>query len=595
MLPLMRYKNSKGKYTITAFGGVNQSYSKGINELSKAHNMSSSAYPAISSRRGAAQVRETENTICTAGYFDKLYTVEKSGKESGSVYLCTETSQTQISEFATLESGDKERTMEFIKNEILILPDNIIYHTNTSAVKKGSVSETITPASCQEKYKTQSKTSDIMPKPYDVWYSAYLTGNSIVSVSTTYRVSSGSYNFYAFSVSTDFEIGDIVTVKLNVVPSFAIQNTEYFKYKEKMQNGITLKIKDIVKVTHSTPSGNVTECTSLIFDDNAIDMGGYSEIMLLDVTVEKGIPNFTDICSFENRMWGVTHDQIHASKLGDCSEWNDFTTDAYGTLPSSCFKTGVESDGSFTAITAYNGNVLAFKEDCIYKIYGNEPSEYSLTRINCPGVEDGAKNTLAVVSGTLFYKGKSGIYAYNGSSVTLISRFLSIENHTAGYAAGDDRYYYIELYADDRSCLYVYDTMYGIWHITDVEGQLKALTKTDDGIIMAYEDRIMQMEKGECGDWNFTFGFAKKEFESKHICNVLARYTLGQNASAQISLTNKHGTKLLANLKGQADNKPVEICVPVSCSEDAELSFVGNGEFTLISLCIKYKETGIND
>ena len=592
MLPVMRYRNTESRYVITTFGGLNTSFSQSVNELTEAKNMSSEIFPALCSAQKIESVQSTDNIICTAGFFDKLYTVERTDAPSGSVYLKSEGVDKEI---ATFENPSENHIIEFLKDSALIIPENMIYHIKDDKLQKGDVSVTSTQALCKERFKKQSGTDKDMPMPYNTWYSAELKHNSITAISANYSVSSTSYKFYHLSLPNDFEKGDVVTIKMEVKPTNVDKDSAYYDYLEKMANGISVKIKEVVKTRHATPSGTISEITALTFDDYAIDMGGYDDVVVLDVTVEKSIPEFIDICSYENRMWGITKDELCASKLGDASEWNDFTVDSYGTLPSSSFATGVESDGSFTAVTAYNGNVLAFKEDCIYKVYGNEPNEYSLTRINCPGVKKGCHTSLATVNGALYYMSKGGIYCFNGSSAVHISVNLDMSGLSSGSASGDERFYYINMYSDTKNLLYIFDTLRGVWHITDCPPDLKTIVPTDGKIAFVCEKEIMQKSESFCDKWNFALSFAKKEFASKHVCGILLRYYLDEGASFSVKLKNKHGTYVLSETKDSAENKPLSVDIPITCGEDADLIFEGSGKFVLTSLTLRYKETSIKN
>lgn len=595
MLPLMRSKNQAKKYSITAFGGFNPSHSRRINEIAEGLNTSSQNYPALSASKSHSKVRTLADKALTGGYFDELYTLEYSGEESGDIYLCTQNSKTKISSFESLEELSKERTMSFMKDEIFIIPDNVIYYTNTGTVKAGCVSESTSKTSAQKKFEKESLTSDKMPMPYNTWYSSYITHNSIVAMSETYRVSSKSYEFFHLGVSDSFEIGDIVTVKMNVKPIDVTHDDMYKKYVAKMSDGITLKIKDLVLSSHSTPSGNVSEYTEIVFEDNSVDMGGYDDVVVLGITIEKGVPNFVDVCTQDNRMWGVTSNTICSSMLGDSSKWYDFTQDSYGTLPSSCFTTEVDTDGSFTAIIGYNGNILAFKEDCIHKVYGNEPREYVVTRVDCPGVAQGSKDTLAIVGGILYYMGRDGVYAYSGSLPRLITKDILPPGCTATRGGGDERYYYIEVLQNGVKIIYTYDTFHDVWHISQTPNYLKSFVTSPEGQYIITEDSILMMNEDRAKNWIFKYSLGDKEFSSKHICAVSIRYTLGDDAEFILQLENNHSTYLLTKQKGKCQNKWVNLRLPVSCDRDARLTFSGHGDFTLNSLEISYKETGIYD
>ncbi len=595
MLPVMRSKNSMSKYAITAFGGINTGFSQAVNELTQSKNMSSELFPAISTAKGFESMQTFENTICTASFFDKLYTVERTNADSGDIYLRCGDMEKNISSFESPEEIPQNHTIEFLKDSALVIPENVIYHIKEDKLQSGDVSITTTKANCQERFEEQSGRDEEMPMPYNVWYSAELSHNAITAMNKTYYVSSTAYKFYHFSLTSQFEIGDVVTLKMSVKPIDVAQDSAYHAYVDKMANGISLKIKDITKTRHSTPTGTVSEITELIFDDYSIDLGGYDDVVVMTVTVEKSIPKFVDICSFENRMWGVTEKELRTSKLGDASEWNDFSVDEYGTLPSSCFCTEVESDGSFTAVTSYNGNILAFKEDCIYKVYGNEPNEYSLTRINCAGVKKGAHRTVTTVNGSLYYMARGGIYCFNGSSVRCISTNMDISALTAVSASGNERFYVINLKSGSDSFLYVYDTFKGVWHITDCPQNIREIILGESEILFVCENEIFKKSERYCDTWNFALSFAKKEFASKHMCAVLMRYYLEDGASFTVTLKNKHASYTLAQVSQSAENKPLFIDIPVSCSEDADLIFEGKGKFILTSLTVKYKETGIKN
>lgn len=595
MLPILRSKNAEQIMTITNFAGLNSSYSQKVNELSEGVNLSSELYPALSCAKLPEADKLLENKALGGGYFNSLYTLEYSGDESGKIYLCTDNSKTEISSFSSIEEISKERRMAFMKKEILVIPDNIIYHTNTNTVEKGCVSESISSESAQKKFEEQSGTNDKMPMPYNTWYSAYLTGNSIVAMNASYRVSSSSYKYYHFALSDEFKVGDVITLKLSVKPIDASQDDNYRNYRKKMSEGISVKIKDLVKTSHSIPNGTIAEYTEVIFEDNAIDMGGYNEVFVLNATIEKGIPNFVDICTFENRMWGVTADKIHASKLGDSSEWNDFSIDSYGTLPSSCFATEVESDGEFTAIIPYNGNILAFKENCIHKIYGNEPEEYTVTRHNLPGVCKGGKDTLANVGGVLYYMGTKGVYAYSGSQPRLISDNVIKSGSMAAHAGGDERFYYIETVYDGNRNIFVYDTWHRIWHKIAYGEAIIKFVLTPEGMCAVTEKAVIKLNRVVADNWSFELCFGTKEFSSKHVCGVAARYTLKAGGEMKIYLHNRNSKKLVAVAADGRENGTVSMRIPVSCDRDFRLEFKGGGYFEIGSLEVRYRETGIYD
>ena len=66
-------------------------------------------------------------------------------------------------------------------------------------------------------------------------------------------------------------------------------------------------------------------------------------------------------------------DTVYASKLGDPFNWNVFdglSTDSYAV--------DVGSAGDFTACCSYLGYPCMFKEEHIYKVYGDKPSNFQV-------------------------------------------------------------------------------------------------------------------------------------------------------------------------------------------------------------------------
>ncbi|MCQ4771898.1 hypothetical protein NE579_15845, partial [Intestinimonas massiliensis] len=92
---------------------------------------------------------------------------------------------------------------------------------------------------------------------------------------------------------------------------------------------------------------------SITFQDVAFT----SETATGGVMVRRKIPDLEYICESENRLWGCEGHNIHASALGDPTNFFTFagvSTDSYSVA--------VGSDGDFTGCAAYSGDVLFFKE-----------------------------------------------------------------------------------------------------------------------------------------------------------------------------------------------------------------------------------------
>lgn len=134
------------------------------------------------------------------------------------------------------------------------------------------------------------------------------------------------------------------------------------------------------------------------------------------VTVRRDVPDLEWICECGNRLWGAEGQTIYASALGD--PFNFFVFDG---LSTDSFAAAVGTGGAFTGCAAYGGAVLFWKEDCVHKVLGNFPAQYEIYTYHIPGVQDGSGKSLAVINEVLYYKGRDGVYAYDGGTPELVS------------------------------------------------------------------------------------------------------------------------------------------------------------------------------
>ena len=143
---------------------------------------------------------------------------------------------------------------------------------------------------------------------------------------------------------------------------------------------------------------------NLRFYENSftINKGGDTE----ELTVRREVPELDLLCENENRLWGCKGDTIYASKLGDPFNWNVFdgvSTDSYAV--------DVGSAGDFTGCFAYRGYPVFFKEEQIYKVYGDKPSNFQVMSSASLGVEAGSHASLAIAGETLYYLSRVGVVA----------------------------------------------------------------------------------------------------------------------------------------------------------------------------------------
>lgn len=181
------------------------------------------------------------------------------------------------------------------------------------------------------------------------------------------------------------------------------------------------------------------------------------EMPLMDFVVESG-----------NRLWGCRYglsrkgevvNEIYASKLGDFKNWR-----CYMGISSDSYAVSLGTDGPFTGAVSMDYPIF-FKETCLHKVFGNQPSNYKTQVTACRGVQKGCHKSLAIVNEVLFYKARNGVCAYDGSLPVLVSAELGDRSYSRAVAGALGSKYYISM-MDDMSKKYstfVYDTGRRLW------------------------------------------------------------------------------------------------------------------------------------
>ena len=190
------------------------------------------------------------------------------------------------------------------------------------------------------------------------------------------------------------------------------------------------------------------------------------------VTVTRTMPKMDYIIEANNRLWGCRYglddsgefvNRLYASKLGDFKNWNCFagiSTDSY--------YANVGTDGYFTGAVTHMGSALFFKENCLHKVYGSYPAEFTVQDTACRGVQYGCDKSLAIVNEILYYKSRGAVCSYDGSLPTEISYVLGQEQYYNAVAGSHGNKYYISMEdAFGQWHLMVYDTAKGLWHRED--------------------------------------------------------------------------------------------------------------------------------
>lgn len=465
-------KISAKKQSINGFKGINQSLYVGYNEFADMKNMSGDYYPVLSTRKKRGEVDTINNFPYRADLLGGLGAHNK-------IYFCQTTLSASGEEFPKFFYGDDMSANDAIDVEksnkiyvnmgsyVIILPDKIVYNTqNRECVdieatwawhtyEADAGDNPLTVRKCDADGNspttyTYGTTQPTDPTPGDYW----LDKNTVPWTMKQYFETTGEWVPVALdyiriegtNINRGFKAGDVVKIQ-DITVSDMVFNGDFYLY---------------------AVGGNETGAPSIGYlvvkiATKMTDIWGNA--IGTNPTVSRTMPNMDFIVESNNRLWGCSSEnhEIYASKLGDPTNWNVFQ----GTAADSYAAT-IGSIGDFTGAAVHEGRVVFFKEDCFHIIYGTEPSNFQIDTVYAPGIEKGSAKSACVINEILYYKGRNGIYEYNGALPVSISEALGDKHYSDAVAGSIGEKYYISM--KDESgvwSLFVYDTKRGLWHKED--------------------------------------------------------------------------------------------------------------------------------
>ena len=182
-----------------------------------------------------------------------------------------------------------------------------------------------------------------------------------------------------------------------------------------------------------------------------------------NMALRRAMPDVDFICENENRLWACKGDTIYSSKLGDIFNWNVFDG-----VATDSFAVDVGSAGDFTGCCAYLGYPVFFKEEHIYKVYGDKPSNYQVMGSASLGVETGSDRSIAIAGEMLFYLSRVGIVCYTGGIPQSVAANFGTQRFKGAIGGSDGTKYYASMRdTEDEWHLFVYDTRRNLWHRED--------------------------------------------------------------------------------------------------------------------------------
>lgn len=222
---------------------------------------------------------------------------------------------------------------------------------------------------------------------------------------------------------------------------------------------------DGVKITGATDDRNnltlvVQEVDGayLRFADNSF----HSTAQGQSLSVKREVPDLDFIFMHANRLWGCKGDQIWCSAQGNPSVFYDLQG-----LGNSAWATDTGTPGNFTGACSFLGYPTFFKEDYIFRVYGEYPANYGFIQNSTMGVMEGSGKSLAIAGDVLFYLGRSGFIRYTGGHAATIHDAFGEWRYQNAVAGSDGLRYYVRATQGGGDSLLVYDTRTQAWFKQD--------------------------------------------------------------------------------------------------------------------------------
>lgn len=332
-------------------------------------------------------------------------------------------------------------------------------------------------------------------------------------------------------------------------------------------------------------------------DDYIVIVGMLSAARMIQnpVTITRAMPNMDLVIECGNRLWGCRYgtaangevvNEIYSSKLGDFKNWScsmGISTDSWVGQ--------VGTDGPFTGAISHLGYPLFFKENHLHKVYISSTAAHQVADTPCQGVQRGCERSLCLVGNVVYYKGRDGVCAYDGSLPVEISQALGNVRYDNAVAGAIGSKYYISM--DDmegNTHLFVYDSAKGVWCKED-DLRVDSFCSCRGELYAISGGRIVAMlGSGEQDaapvEWMAQTGMIGLSTpDMKYISRLILRLTLPEGSSLRVSAEyDSCGRwKQLFTIHGhgtQAFTLPVR---PVRC-DHMRLRLEGDGPMKLFSV-----------
>ena len=315
--------------------------------------------------------------------------------------------------------------------------------------------------------------------------------------------------------------------------------------------------------------------------------------------VERVIPDIDYITVQNNRLWGVDNEEqaIWSSVQGD--PCNFYTNKG---IASDANAIPVSSPGDFTGIAALGSQVLAFKNDTLYKVLGLYPEEYHTYTYHIEGVAPGCAPSMTIINDTLFYMSSHGVMAYGGATAQNVSQRLGPKGFTDAVGGTDGERYFLSCKNEQEQLFLIYDINNGLWMREDGEEALGFARLGDSCYALLDDGKIYKELAGDPVNSEFLWHMEFKPFyetttgsdrksvrayELKRYHRLVFRVDVPEGSEADVYVKYDDGEWTeVAEIEGKKGISAFP--VPIRKCDCFRIKLMGNGPFTLLQLVREY-------
>lgn len=323
-----------------------------------------------------------------------------------------------------------------------------------------------------------------------------------------------------------------------------------------------------------------------------------------EVRVERTCPEMDFVVEKDNRLWGCSSadHEIYCCKLGDPTNWR-----AYQGVATDSYAVTVGTPGPFTGAAVSGSAVIFFKENCLHRVYGTQPSNFTVYVDNLRGVQQGCHKSAVRVNEYLYYKSVFDVCVYADSEVAGISAALGTESYKNAVAGVCGSRLYLSMEDQEGAWqLLVYDTAAGVWTREDgthalgfascltetfmlrADGELYALLpgEYNKDFFMVGSDYTVyaQEETDEEVSWELRTGEILRELpDHKYIGKIQLYLELDPGARAEAALRRDGGAwEKVQELSGGDQRRCTLPIYPRRCDR-MEIRLTGVGHARLVN------------